>query len=123
MGGRVAAQDHYWFGWTDIPANMICEPVRDGKLGEDRCKQDKKCSICYAVSTLRSMSYEYKTQDRTLDMLCTEVEKDNVKEYNTQENLGPQEMDFMKSLWHMYTTNENAGSGRRCPNGVRCGCM
>ena len=121
MGGRVAAQDQYWWGWSDIPADMICEPLRNGKLNENRCKQEKKCIICAAVSTMHSMAYEYKNQDQTLKTLCTEVMKNNVKGYkNTQEDMGQKEMDFMESLWHRYTTNDNASFRRLCQNGARC---
>ena len=109
MGGRVAAQDHYWFSWQDIPMHMICEPLQKGKLNELRCKQEKKCIICGAAATMHSMAYEYKNQDQTLKTLCTEVKKNGVTEYkNTQEDMGQKETDFMESIWRMYTTNYNA---------------
>ena len=109
MGGRVPAQDYYWFGWSDSPTNMMCNPVKDGILKEDRCKQEKKCIICYAVSTMRSMAQDYKAQDKTLDMLCEKVMKAKIPDLpNTEEDVKTQEHRFIKSLWQMYTAKDNA---------------
>ena len=99
MGGRAPAQDYYWFGWTDIPANMMREGVKDGILKESRSRQEKKCLICHAAASMKAMKQDYQNQDKNLDMLCDEIDKANVPELKqAKEEMGKEENAFMKSL-------------------------